>query len=169
MNLYDATIPVFLKMLGNVERWLDKGVAHATAKKFDPELYLHERVAPDQYNFTRHVTAACDQMKFTAAKMTGKTPPSNPDTETTLAELRARIRTTAQYLETFTRADFEGCENNACSHTWMQGQQMRAGDYLDHFALPNLYFHLTTVYQLLRHRGVELGKTDYIGSLPWKA
>ncbi len=167
MNLYDAVIPVFLKMLGNVERWLDKAVAHAQAKKFDPELFLHERVALDQFSFTRQVQAACDQMKFTAAKMTGKTPPAHPDTETTIEELRARIRAVAAYLESFTREDFAGCEDRPCGHGWMQGKTMRAGDYLDHFALPNTYFHLATVYQMLRHRGVELGKADYIGSLPF--
>jgi hypothetical protein len=168
MNLYDATVPVFTKFLGNVERWLDKAVAHAEAKKFDPEVLVAARLAPDQWPLKRQIQGACDQVKYTGAKLTGKEPPSHPDTETNLAELRARIKTVLAYLETFTRDDFNGAEERVCSHTWMQGKAMRGGDYLDHFALPNFHFHLTTTYDILRHNGVALSKMDLIGSLPFK-
>ena len=168
MNLYDATVPVFTKFLGNLERLLDKGVAHAEAKKFDPEVLVAARLAPDQWPLKRQIQGACDQVKYTCAKLTGKEPPSHPETETNLTELRARIKTVLAYLETFTRDDFNGAEERAVSHTWMQGKTMRGGDYLDHFALPNFHFHLTTAYDILRHNGVPLGKMDLIGSLPFK-
>jgi hypothetical protein len=167
MNLYDATIPVFTKLLRQVDRWLDKAVAYADQKKFDPELLLGARLAPDQYPLLRQIQAACDQAKFTCAKLAGKDPPAHPDTEQTLAEIRARLRTVIEYLETFKREDFQGAEERPCGHIWMQGKMMRGGDYLDHMALPNLHFHLTTAYAILRHNGVELTKGDYLGSLPF--
>jgi len=167
MNLYDATIPEFTKMLNNLNKWIDKAALHAAAKKFDPEVYLQFRLAPDQFAFLRQVQAACDTAKYAAAKMTGKEAPAHPDTEKTLDELRARIQTCVSYLATFTREDFANCEHRPCQHSWMQGRALRAGDYLDHFVLPNLYFHLTTAYSILRHNGVDLGKMDYLGDLPF--
>ena len=168
MNLYDATIPIFTKMLTNVERWLDKAVAYAQERKFDPELLLQARLAPDQWPLIRQLQGACDQTKWTASKLCGKDAPANPDTEKTLEEIRARLRTARAYLETFTREDFVGAEDRAVSHGWMQGKTVRGGDYLDHFALPNLHFHLTMAYAILRHNGVPLGKMDFIGSLPFQ-
>jgi uncharacterized protein len=168
MNLYDATVPVFTKYLNNLERWLDKGVAHAQAKKFDPEVLVASRLAPDMYALGHQIQAACDGIKYCVAKLTGKEPPSHPDTEKTLPEFRERIAKVQAYLATFSREDFVGAEDRACGHVWMQGKMMRGGDYLDHFALPNLYFHFVTAYAIMRHNGVDLGKTDFIGSLPFK-
>jgi hypothetical protein len=167
MNLYDATIPVFTKLLRQAEIWLDKAVASAEQRKFDPEVLLSARLAPDQYPLLRQLQSACDQAKFTVAKLTGKEPPVHPDTEQTLPEIRARLQTVITYLGTFKREDFEGAEERPCSYTWMQGKAMRGGDYLDHMALPNLHFHLTTAYAILRHNGVPLSKIDYLGSLPF--
>jgi hypothetical protein len=167
MNLYDATVPVFTKLLKNVDRWLDKAVAYADAKKFDPEILMSSRLAPDQYPFIRQIQSACDQAKYTVAKMTGKEAPSHPDTEKTIAECRQRVKTVIDYMATFKREAFVDCENRACSHTWMGGKAMRAGDYLDHLALPNFHFHLTTAYSILRHNGVDLGKNDYLVDLPF--
>jgi len=169
MNLYDATVPVFTKLLRNVDRWLDKAVAHADQKKFDAEILLSARLAPDQYSFVRQIQAACDQAKWTVAKLTGKDAPAHPDTEKTIAELRARIKTIVDYLGTFKPEDFAGAEDRACSHTWMGGKVLRGGDYLDHYALPNFHFHLTTAYAILRHNGVGVTKFDYIVDLPFKA
>lgn len=166
MNLYDATVPIFTKFLTNLDRWIDKGVAYAKERSFDPEIYAGMRLAPDQFSFLRQVQAACDGAKYCCAKLTGKEPPSHPDTEQTLDELRARIKTCLAYLETFTRDDFVGAEDRRCSHTWMQGKAMRGGDYLDHYALPNFHFHCTVAYEILRHAGVPLGKIDFIGYVP---
>ncbi len=98
------------------------------------------------------------------ARLTGREPPSHPDTEKTLPELRARLQTCAGYLVTFEREDFAGAEERAVS---LRGKTIRGGDYLDHYALPNFHFHLTTAYAILRHNGVDLGKADYVSHLPF--
>ncbi|MCC6999266.1 MAG: DUF1993 domain-containing protein [Deltaproteobacteria bacterium] len=167
MNLYDATVPIFSKFLGNIDRWLDKAAAHAKARKFDIDLLCEARLALDQFAFPRQIQSACDTAKYAVAKLTGKTPPSHPDTEQTIEELRARLRTVIDYLATFTREDFVGAEERACQHSWMQGNTMRGGDYLDHYVLPNFHFHVTTAYAILRHNGVDIGKIDFLGSLPF--
>ena len=169
MNLYDATVPVFAKLLKNVDKWIDKAVASADQRKFDPEILMTARLAPDQYAFVQQIQAACDQAKFACAKMTGKEPPAHPDTEKTIAEVRQRVAKTVDYLGTFKPEDFAGCEERLCGHTWMQGKMMRAGDYLDHLALPNFHFHLTTAYAILRHNGIALSKYDYLVDLPFKS
>ncbi|MBA3452436.1 MAG: DUF1993 domain-containing protein [Deltaproteobacteria bacterium] len=167
MNLYDATVPIFTKYLKNVEAWFDKTVAYAEQKKFDPEVLTTARLAPDQHALVAQVQGACDQAKWTCAKLAGKDGPSHPDTEKTIAELRQRIRTVSDYLATFKREDFNGAEERKVSHQWMGGKALRGGDYLDYYALPNFHFHLTTAYSILRHNGVPLGKTDFIGGLPF--
>jgi hypothetical protein len=168
MNLFDATVPVFTKLLANVDKWLDKATAHAESHKFDVEVLATSRLAPNQYTFVRQILAACDQAKYTVAKLTGQEPPAHPDTETTIADVRQRVRTVVTYLGTFKREDFAGADERPCGHAWMGGKMMRGGDYLDHFALPNFHFHLTTAYAILRHNGVGLGKTDYIVDLPFQ-
>lgn len=167
MNLYDATVPVFTKHLLQIDRWLEKAAQHGAARKFDPQVLFGARLAPDQYAFGGQVQGACDQAKFTVAKLVGKDAPSHPDTEQTLAELSARVQVVVAYLASFHREEFVGAEDRRCSHTWMQGKQLKGGDYLDHWALPNFHFHMTTAYAILRHNGVPLTKTDYVGSLPF--
>lgn len=167
MNLYDATIPVFTKLLSNVDKWLDKAAALADAKKFDVDVLAAARLAPSQYPFTRQIQSACDQAKFTAAKLTGKDAPSHPDTEKTIAELRQRVRAVVEYLNSFQREDFAGAEDRKCAHSWMGGKSLSGAGYLFHFALPNFHFHLTTAYDILRHNGVDVGKMDYIVDLPF--
>ena len=167
MNLYDATVPIFTKFLGSIETWLDKAVAYAETKKFDPQVLVDSRLAPDQYSLVGQIQSACDTAKYACAKMTGKEPPSHADTEVTLADCRARIRTCLDYVATFTREDFGGAEERQVSHQWMQGKALRGGDYLDHFVLPNFHFHVTIAYEILRHNGVPLGKMDHIASLPF--
>lgn len=170
MNLYDATVPVFTHKLGAVNSWLDKAVAFAEQKKFDPETLLAARLAPDQMPLLRQVQVACDNVKGVVSRLGGKQAPAHPDTEKTIAELRQRIRTVSEYINTFKREDFEGAEDREISLPWLlDGKPMRGGDYLDHYALPNLYFHLTTAYAILRHNGVDLGKKDYIAFVPFKA
>jgi hypothetical protein len=162
MNLYDATVPIFSRAFSNIDKWLDKAAALADAKKFDLDVLVSARLAPDQYSLVRQIQAASDQAKLAVAKLTGKEPPSHPDTETSVAEIRQRLRTILEYLATFKPEDFAGAEDRRCSHSWMGGKSMRGGDYLDEFALPNFYFHVTIAYEILRHNGVPLGKMDYI-------
>ena len=169
MNLYDATIPIFTKHLRGLDSWLEKAVAYAEARRFDPEVLTLARLAPDQYPLVGQIQTACDAAKYCAAKMTGKDAPANPDTEKTLAELRRRIQVTVDFLAPFKPADFVDCEARAVTHEWMQGKTMKAGDYLDHVALPNFHFHLTLAYAILRHNGVPLGIDDYLVQLPFRS
>ena len=167
VNLYDATVPIFTKLLGGTNKWLDKAAAHAEARKFDVETLLQARLAPDQYPLVQQFQAACDNAKFACAHLTGTKPPSHPDTEKTVAEVRARVQKVLDYMATFKREDFAGAEERPCKHSWMPGP-LRGGDYLDHYILPNFHFHLTTGYAILRHNGVDVGKQDYMVSLPFQ-
>lgn len=165
MSLVAPTLSQITKMLQNLDRWLTRAEEHAKSKSFDPAVLLVARLAPDQYALTRQVQAACDAAKFFAARLAGKTPPSHPDTETTLEELHARIRTVLEYLRGFSDADLEGAESRIVPLGFAPGKGLTGADYLTQMALPNFYFHVSMAYAILRHNGVPLGKMDYIGSL----
>ena len=166
MNLYDATVPVFLNKLAAVQGWLDKLVAYGEQRNFDPESVLQARLAPDQFPLVRQIQVACDNVKGIVARLGGKDVPSHPDTEKTIAEVRQRINTVIEFIKTFKPEDFQGAEERTISLAFWQGKSMRGGDYLDHYALPNFYFHLTTAYAILRHNGVAVGKMDFMGAVP---
>ena len=165
MLLHFAAVTQPAKMLKNLDRWLDKAVAWAETRSFDPEVLVQARLAPDQYPLVRQIQAACDSAKFVGARLAGVEPPKHPDTETTLPQLRARIQSVLAFLETITPQMMQGAADREVELSFAPGQQMRGGDYLDELALPNMYFHLVTAYAILRHNGVPVGKTDYIGSL----
>jgi hypothetical protein len=165
MAIYEQVILQNKKMLTNLDHWLEAGIAHAQKKSFDPGVLLLARLAPDQYTLTRQIQAACDNAKFTAARLSGKEPPKHPDTEQTMDELRKRIHAVVAYLDTFTAADFSGAEDRAVELPFLEGKVIRGVDYLREMALPNFYFHITTAYAILRHNGVEVGKRDFIGTL----
>jgi uncharacterized protein len=167
MSIYSSLVPQLTKMLQNLDRWLTAAEDHAKAKSFDPAVLLVARLAPDQYALTRQIQAVCDGAKFTCARLSGKTPPSHPDTETTVEQLHARIRTVVEYLGSFSAADFEGAEAREIVLPFMPTKAMKGADYLSEMALPNFYFHVAHAYAILRHNGVPLGKQDYIGSLTW--
>jgi hypothetical protein len=164
MNIADF-IPQYSKMLKNLEHWLDKAVAHAAAKKFDADTLAQARLAPDQYPLARQIQSACDTAKFSAAYLAGTEAPSHPDTEKTIAELRTRIQSCRAYLETV--SDVSGAEERKVSPKFMQGKWVKGEHYLVQMSLPNFYFHVTTAYAILRHNGVDLGKTDFIGGMPF--
>jgi uncharacterized protein len=165
MSIYRQTIPRFTQVLVNLEAWLDAGVKYAEAKSFDPAVLLTARLAPDQYPLIRQIQAACDQAKAAPARLTAKEPPKHPDTEQTLAEIRARIATVKTYLATYDEKDFEGAAERVLVLPALRGKAMLGQDYLDQFALPNFYFHVSMAYAILRHNGVPLGKTDFIGAV----
>ena len=165
MSLYDETIPHFQRLLDNFDKWLDAGVEHAKKKSFDPAVFLQSRLAPDQYPLIRQIGAACDQAKACGARVAGKEPPSHPDTEKTLEEIRARIQKTREFLATLTAKDFEGAESRVVALPFAPGMGMSAPSYVRQLALPNFYFHATLTYEILRHNGVDLGKTHFIGSI----
>lgn len=165
MPLYEATIPQLSKVLRSMDRWLEKAEAFAAAKSIDPATLLSARLAPDQYPLLKQVQAACDQAKSVAALLAKKEVPKHPDTEQTFAELRARIQTCRSYLETITAADFEGTESRPISLPFFPGKVITGANYLNEMALPNFYFHVATAYAILRHKGLDLGKRDFIGRL----
>ncbi|WP_394833187.1 DUF1993 domain-containing protein [Pendulispora rubella] len=165
MSLYEATVPQFKKMLSNLDRWLQAAVAHAETKKFDPNTLVTARLAPDQFPLARQVQAACDQAKFGAARVTGKEPPKHADTEQTIDELRARIRTVSEYLDTFSPADFAGKDDEFITLPFFEGKRISGNNYIIELTYPNFYFHVTTAYAILRHNGVNLGKKDFLGSI----
>jgi hypothetical protein len=157
---------LFTKYLRSIERWIDKAQAYAKEKNFDADVLMAARLAPDQYAFGRQVQAACDAAKFGAAKLAGVEPPSHPDTEKTLDELKTRLHTCLAYLETFGEADFAGSEERPCGHGAMRGKTLRGADYVREWAVPNFLFHVTHAYAILRHNGVPLVKTDFLAPLP---
>lgn len=159
------TLMEMKKLLGNVDGWLDKTVAHATAKKFDANTLLQSRLAPDMFPLVRQVQAICDTAKYAAARTAGKEPPSHPDNEQTLDDLRKRISTVLTYLGTFNASDFEGVKGRTVSLPRWEGKSMTASDYFLEHSLPNFFFHFTMTYAILRHNGVDVGKRDYLGAL----
>lgn len=163
---------MIFEMLGQMKRslrQLDKCIemanAYAQKKPFDPNVFMTQRLAPDQFAFARQVQTACDTPKLAAARLSGKEAPSNPDTEKTLDELRARIATTLAYLDGFTAKDFEGAESRTVTQPRWEGKVMKGSDYFLEHAVPNFFFHLVTAYAILRHNGVDVGKRDYLGAL----
>jgi len=165
MSVVYAAVQEQKKMIANLEAWIEKAVAYAKAKSFDPSVLLTARLAPDQYPFLRQVQSVCDSAKFTAARLAGKDPPKHPDTEQTLDEIRARIQACKAYLDTFKAADFEGAEARIVPLSFMPSKALTGLDFLFELQLPNFFFHLATAYAILRHNGVDVGKTDYIGSM----
>lgn len=169
--LYDLTVVQFNKMLGNLSAILDKASAYAEAKKFDVSVLLNSRLAPDQFNLIRQVQIACDTAKLGAARLAGKvdTAPVHPDTETTMAELQERIKSVREYLAGFSPADFADAEKRSVSQPRWEGKYLTGMEFAVQHAIPNIYFHVTTAYSILRHNGVDLGKKDYLGSMPYKS
>jgi hypothetical protein len=153
-------------MMNNMLSWLDKAQAHAEARKFDVNNYLGLRLAPDMLPFTRQIQIATDGVKGCMARLSGQEIPKWDDTEASLDDLRARVRKTIAYVESFQAAQIDGTEAKEILLPTRQGDPMKftGQAYLSHFVLPNLYFHATTTYALLRHAGVELGKKDFLGA-----
>ncbi|MEO1335127.1 MAG: DUF1993 domain-containing protein [Myxococcota bacterium] len=163
MSLYSMCIEQNKKMLGNLVRWIDIAVSYAEQRKFEPDVLLSMRLSPDQFPLRRQLQVVADTAKLTAARLTGQEAPKHEDDETTLAQLKTRLMEVIAYLDTFSAADFEGADERLIPLAFMPGKVARGADYFEGFAVPNLYFHVTTSYALLRHAGVPLGKRDFIG------
>jgi hypothetical protein len=164
--VHTLSVPVFVRMLGNLSALLDKAQAYADQKKIDPSVLLGMRLAPDMFPLTRQVQIACDFAKGASARLAGDEPPKWDDDETTLPQLKARIARTMEFVQGLPAARFDGAEQRSVTVT-MRGEPrtFQAVPYLLNMALPNFYFHVTTAYAILRHAGVEIGKRDFIGSL----
>jgi hypothetical protein len=164
ISMSSASLPVFQTALTNLSHLLAKGQAHADAKKFDSLVLAQYRLAPDMLPFTRQVLIACDAAKLCVARLSGLEAPKFDDTETTLADLMARIQKTLAWLQTVPATALDGTE--AKSITFPVGKDktrtMLGEDYLKHWAIPNVFFHVTTAYAVLRHNGVDVGKADFL-------
>jgi hypothetical protein len=166
--LFEITVPQFTKTLHNLSLILDKATTHAEAKKFDVEVLLNSRLAPDQFNLIRQVQIAADTAKLYVARLSGKDAPVFEDTEKTLPELKARLEKTIGYLNGFSAKDFVGAEERKITQPRWEGKYLTGLEYATQHAIPNLYFHVTTAYAILRHNGVDIGKKDYLGEMPFK-
>jgi hypothetical protein len=165
ISMYQASVPRFVNILGNLSAILDKAQAHVDAKKLDPVALTSYRLFPDMLPMTKQVQIACDTAKGVVARLSAMEIPAYEDNEKTLAELKARIAKTVAFIQTVTPAQIDGSEDREIvikrgdKETRYKGMQFLLGH-----ALPNFYFHVTTAYNILRRNGVEIGKRDYLGN-----
>jgi hypothetical protein len=163
--MYQASVPVFLQMLTALSAILDKAVEHARANRTDPAELVNARLAPDMFPLARQVQIATDHAKGAAARLSGRDVPKYEDKESSFEELKARIAKTLDFVSSVEVGEIDGSEGKEITLT--TGGQQRTFDgrhYLIHFALPHFFFHVTTAYDILRHKGVALGKRDFMGA-----
>jgi uncharacterized protein len=164
LSMYQASVPVFAHMLGTLSAILDKGAAFAEARGIEPSVLVNARLAPDMRPLSAQVQLATDMAIRGAARLAGVEFPSNPDTESTFPELQERVNKALRFLEPFSPEQIDGSEDRAITLQMRDGElHFNGQDYLLNFLLPNLYFHVTAAYLILRHNGVELGKRDFLG------
>ncbi|MGZ0077412.1 DUF1993 domain-containing protein [Methylomonas sp. YC3] len=164
IDMYQASIQVFIKMLGNLSKILDKAAIHAEAKNIDQSVFINYRLAPDMFPLSKQVQIATDMVKGCAARLAGLEIPCYEDNETTFADLQARISKTIAFIQDVTPAQINGTENLAINFKIGGAEKSFVGlPYVLDFVLPNFYFHITMTYAILRHNGVELGKSDFLG------
>ena len=164
ISMYQASVPVFIRTLNNLVGILEKGAKYAETKKIDPNVLLNSRLFPDMFPLSRQVQIASDIAKRGVAQLAGMEAPKFEDTETTFPELIDRIQKTISYLDTFKPEQIDGSEEKTITLQMRDNTLSFQGmPFLLYFVLPNVYFHVTTAYDLLRHCGVEVGKQDFLG------
>ncbi len=168
MNLYHASVPLFIKSLKNLKNILEKGKLFVKEKNLQESELLEARLAPDMFPLTRQVQIASDNAKGITANLAGVEKLVMPDEEKTFDELLERCDKTIAFLETLTPEQFEGAESKRIPFPYVEGKWMFGNEALFQNNLPNFFFHVTTAYDILRHKGVAIGKNDYIGELPLK-
>ena len=162
--MYQASVPTFARVLNNLAAILEKAAAHAEAKKIDPIALINFRLFPDMLPFSRQIQIASDSAKGGVARLAGSEPPKYDDSEASIPDLVARLRKTVAYLETFKPEQIDGSEDKTVSwKTQTSTRTMQGLPYLLNHVTPNVYFHVTTAYSILRHCGVEIGKQDFLG------
>jgi hypothetical protein len=165
ISMYQASVPRFVNVLKNLSAILDKAQAHVDAKKIDPLALTTFRLFPDMFPMTRQVQIACDSAKGAVARLAGVDIPKHEDTEQTLADLKVRIAKTIEFMQSVPAQKIDGTEGKDIVLKQRSGEvQFKGMQYLLGFALPNVYFHVTTTYNMLRHNGVEVGKQDFLGT-----
>lgn len=169
-TMSQACLPVFEIALTAMSGVLDKAAAHAAAKKADPSVLLGWRLAPDMFALTRQVQVACDQAKNGSARLAGVEPPKFEDAETTIDQFKERIAKTLAFLKTLDGKAIDAAADREITFPLgptVKGQ-MTGADYLNHFMLPNFYFHITAAYAIVRTCGADIGKRDFLGAIPLK-
>jgi uncharacterized protein len=165
ISMYQASVPRFVNILGNLSNILDKAQAHVDAKKLDPATLTTYRLFPDMLPMTKQIQIACDTAKGVVARLAGVEIPVYEDNEQTLVDLKARVAKTIAFIQTLKPGQIDGTEDKEIvikrgdKETHYRGMQFLLGH-----ALPNFYFHVTTAYNILRHNGIEIGKRDYLGN-----
>jgi hypothetical protein len=165
-TIYEASVPVMIRALSNLSKILDKALAQATKDGTPLSALLEARLAPDMHPFPRQIQMASDAAKGAAARLAGIDAPSMADTETTFPELQARLVKTIEFLKSVDAGKISGAEDRTIVLKFPQGEMKFTGrDFLGQFALPNFFFHVTTAYALLRHKGINIGKMDFLGGV----
>ena len=165
ISMYQASVPRFVNILGNLSNILDKAQAHVDAKKLDTATLTNYRLFPDMLPMNSQVQIACDAAKGVVSRLAGVDIPAYEDNENTLAELKARIAKTIAFIQTISPEQIDGTEDKEIvikrgdKETRYKGMQFLLGH-----AIPNFYFHVATTYNILRHNGIEIGKRDYLGN-----
>jgi hypothetical protein len=164
ISMYQASVPVLVRGLTNLQNILGKAEAHAAEKQIDPAVFINGRLFPDMLPLVRQVYITTDTAKGCAARLAGVEPPKYEDVEVSFEELHARIQKTIDYLKEFNAQQIDGSEERQVTLKMRSGPVEFTGlNYLLQFVLPNFYFHITTAYGILRHNGVEVGKLDFLG------
>ena len=164
LSMYQASVPVFIRALGNLKHVLQKGAEHAKAKNVADEVLLQTRLVPDMLPLVKQVQIAADMACRGAARLAGVEPMSFEDNETTLEQLYSRIDNAIEYIKTFKPEQIDGSESRTIVLKMRSGEMTFEGQaYLLHFVIPNVFFHCTTAYNILREAGTEIGKNDFIG------
>jgi hypothetical protein len=165
LSMHSTSIPYFVRALKNLSAILEKGAAHAQENDIDPSILVTDRLFPDMFPLSRQVQIACDVSKGAAARISGIEAPSHEDNESSFEELIARINKTIEFLNSLPTDKINGTEEKEIKfQAGPYELDFTGATYLSMWALPNIYFHVTTTYNILRHNGVALGKIDYVGA-----
>jgi uncharacterized protein len=166
--MYYNAISQYAGALEKIDGWLDKAEQHASAKKFDVQVLMNSRLAPDMGAFVYQVQSACDYIKGAAAWLSGQTAPRHEDNEQTIDQVRERIRKTVAFVKSVKESDYAGAAERKVQVSWSPpGKIIKGQDYLLQVSIPNVYFHIMTAYAILRHNGVDVGKMDFLGPINW--
>jgi uncharacterized protein len=164
LSMYQASVPVFVRMLGNLSEILTKAAAYAEAKKIEPSVLFGSRLAPDMLPLSFQIRSVSESAKVCTARLAGMDPPSFSDNETTFAEFQERITKTIEFVKSVKPEQIDGSEERDITvKTRTRNLEFKGQAFMLGFALPNFYFHLTTAYAILRHNGLDIGKADFLG------
>jgi uncharacterized protein len=168
-SLYDAAVTPCAQQLGALAGIIDKAAAHCVANKIDESALLQDRLYPDMFCLARQIRQSADFGMNTGARLAGVTPPALPAVDdTSFVDAKKRVEAALSFVKSLTRAQVDGAEDKTIA--WTAGgseRKMKGNEYLQQFALPNFYFFVTTTYDILRHRGVLIGKRDFLGAVNW--